>query len=36
MDNYLTTQKTQTAREEKDARKAECEFDLISDSEDVP
>jgi len=36
MDDYLTTQETQAAREEKDARKAECEFDLISDREDEP
>ncbi|CAG8212376.1 unnamed protein product [Penicillium nalgiovense] len=36
MDDYLTTQETQAAREENDARKAECEFDLISDSEDEP
>ncbi|KAI3286490.1 hypothetical protein DTO002I6_8161 [Penicillium roqueforti] len=34
MNDYLTTQETQTAKEEKDARNAECEFDLISDSED--
>ncbi|KAJ6001218.1 hypothetical protein N7481_001627 [Penicillium waksmanii] len=36
MDDYFTTQEAQAAREEKDARKAECEFDLISDSEDEP
>jgi len=36
MDNYLTTQETQAAREEKDARKEECVFDLISGSEDEP
>ena len=36
MEEYLTTQEAQAAREEKDIRKAEDEFDLISDSEEDP
>lgn len=36
MDDYLTTQETQKAKEENNARNGECEFDFISDSEDEP
>ncbi|OJJ88809.1 uncharacterized protein ASPGLDRAFT_1500183, partial [Aspergillus glaucus CBS 516.65] len=36
IDEYLTTQETQAAIEEKDAWKAENEFNPISDDEDEP
>jgi hypothetical protein len=36
MEEYLTTQETQTAKEEKDAQKKQDEFDPISDDEDEP
>lgn len=36
IDEYLTTQETQAEKEEKDAWKAEVEFNQISDDEDEP
>ena len=34
IDKYLSTQEIQAAREEKDTRKVNDEFDLISDNEE--